>query len=328
MTAMMRNQADWLPQLCPMHVVVSIDGDIQSVGPTLQKLRADRPMIGKRFLDVFETTRPRKAGSLGDLLKTPRGHIKLSFRDPPHTSLKGMIVPLRGRGAIINLGFGLSILDAVDSYNLTGIDFAPTDLAVELLYLVEAKSAAMDATRKLNQRLKLAMAALEEQASTDALTGLKNRRSVDTMLMSLLAAGRPFALMHMDLDFFKVVNDTHGHAAGDYVLKHVSAIMLRETRSCDTCVRMGGDEFVLILDGLIDPRNLSAMADRMIAAIKKPIPFNGKTCNISASAGSVIASSLDDRTADELMTHADMALYAAKRAGRGRHIQFTPDLSA
>lgn len=102
---------------------------------------------------------------------------------PPKTEVKGLLVagPSEGQ-SIVNLSFGISVVDAVSDYSLNSADFAATDLTIEMLYLVEAKSAAMEASRKLNLRLQGAMIAAEEQAFTDTLTGLKNRRAMDHVL--------------------------------------------------------------------------------------------------------------------------------------------------
>ena len=153
-----------LETLCPMFVLVDESGCIRQVGPTLQKLRPDQPMMGKGFLDLFELVRPRMVTTIPALMSTAGGRLHLRFQDEPRTALKGLIAPLPAcGGAVINLSFGISILDAVRDYALTSADFSGTDLAIELLYLVEAKSAAMEASRSLNLRLQGAMLAAEEQ---------------------------------------------------------------------------------------------------------------------------------------------------------------------
>ena len=178
-----------LDVLCPMHAVVDASGHIRHVGPTLQKLRPDAPMAAERFLELFELRRPRNVRTMTDLLASSGMKLHLRFRDAPATSFKGVLMPLpEGEGALFNLSFGISVLDAVRDYELLSCDFAATDLAIEMLYLVEAKSAAMEASRKLNIQLQSAMIAAEEQAYTDTLTGLKNRRAMDHILDRLIAA--------------------------------------------------------------------------------------------------------------------------------------------
>ena len=321
-----------LDVLCPMHMLVSPTGHVLHAGPTLQKLRPDAPMAGQRLLELFELRRPRSVRSMDDLMASSRLKLHLRFRDGPATALKGVLMPLpedpRGAApaAVVNLSFGISILDAVRDYDLSAGDFAATDLTVEMLYLVEAKSAAMAASRKLNLQLQSAKVAAEEQAFTDTLTGLKNRRAMDHVLRRLIAGGRPFALMHVDLDFFKAVNDTMGHAAGDHVLAHVARIMIEQTRSGDTVARVGGDEFVILFDGLVDRKRLDAVAKRLIGEMERPIAIAGRVAQISASAGTVVSRDYDAPEAARMLADADLALYASKRCGRASHTFFADDL--
>lgn len=312
-----------LSVLCPMHVILDGAGRIVSAGPTLAKLRPDRPLEGQSFLDLFDVCRPRAIDTMEALLSCAGTKLHLEFRAVPRTGLKGVMVPLpSGDGAIVNLSFGISVLDAVRDYALTSGDFAATDLTIEMLYLVEAKSAAMEASRSLNTRLQGAMIAAEEQAFTDTLTGLKNRRALTHVMDRCLSGRRAFALMQLDLDFFKAVNDTYGHAAGDHVLQQVARILVAETRDADMVARVGGDEFVLVFDRLQDRARLDAIATRLIAGISAPILFQTHVCQVSASIGSAFYSGSMEAGATELIAQADEALYAAKRAGRGRHFTF------
>lgn len=316
-----------LGRLCPMYVLLDAGGHILRLGSTLGKLRPDLDMPGHRFLEVFELTRPRGTDTMPGLLAAAGGKLHLRFRDAPQTALKGVIVPLPGGdGAIVNLSFGISVLDAVRDYALTSADFSATDLAIELLYLVEAKSAAMEASRSLNLRLQGAMIAAEEQAFTDTLTGLKNRRAMDHVLAQLTAAGVPFALLHLDLDRFKAVNDTFGHAAGDHVLQQAARVMVGEIRADDTVARVGGDEFVLVFHRLGDRARLGAIAGRLIARLERPMSFNGHSCRVSASIGIALSTDAGASDAWSMLHAADLALYAAKRAGRGCARFYDPSL--
>ncbi|KUJ77028.1 diguanylate cyclase [Ruegeria marisrubri] len=303
-----------------MFVLLDEAGRICRVGDTLQKLRPMQDMQGLFFQDLFELLRPHGLTTMSELLASADAKLRLRFRDEPRTALKGVVAPLpRGQGAVVNLSFGISILDAVRDYALTSADFSGTDLAIELLYLVEAKSAAMEASCSLNQRLQGAMLAAEEQAYTDMLTGLGNRRAMDHLLGHLVASGTPFALMHLDLDFFKSVNDRLGHAAGDVVLQHSAHIMREATRGDDIVARIGGDEFVLLVKHLQDRAQLGGMAARLIERLQQPIPFEKEFCQISASIGIALSSQFADPQPNEILRAADEALYAAKRAGRAKH---------
>ena len=124
--------------------------------------------------------------------------------------------------------------------------------------------------------------------------------------------------MHLDLDFFKEVNDTYGHAAGDTVLQRAARVMVAATRERDAVARIGGDEFVLIFPRLVDPDKLAAIAGRLIRGLEEPIAIGDQTCRISASIGIAIRQDSDE-AAEDLLHRADTALYAAKRAGRGRY---------
>ena len=233
--------AGYLDVLCPMHVIVNRSGHIVHAGPTVQKLHSGKPVVGQRFLEMFVLKRPRALSSVEDLRKAAGTKLHLQLSIAPYTALKGILMPgPQEDQLLVNLSFGISIIDAVRDFELTSADFAATDMAIEMLYLVEAKSAAMEASRKLNLRLQGAKIAAEEQAFTDTLTGLKNRRAMDHILARQIEADCKFAIMHIDLDFFKAVNDTKGHAAGDYVLQVVSRIMVEETRETDTVGRVGG----------------------------------------------------------------------------------------
>jgi len=313
--------------LCPMHLRVGFDGRLRHCGPTFRHIRPDVDMERQGFFDLFELVLPRRVRSVADLAAKAPARIKLRFQSPPRTSFKGMVLPVDSQDEVlINLSFGISVVDAVNDYALTGADFAHTDLAVELLYLVEAKSAAMDASRKLNQRLQGARMVAEERAFTDALTELKNRRALDHVLSRLCGTESHFSLMHLDLDKFKAVNDTLGHAVGDLVLKNVAAIMLDETRADDTVARVGGDEFVLVFPGLLDEPTIQSLAERLIRRIEVPLDAEGQKVSVSASAGTVMTHSTHCWDPATLLDAADQALYASKRAGRAQHNFFRGEL--
>lgn len=317
---------EMLDVLCPMHMTLDESGCITSAGPTARKL-CPEGMVGRSLLEVFEIKRPREIKTIDMLCDNMGIKLTLRFRTAPHRQLKGVVMAGPGVGEmIVNLSFGISIIDAVQEYDLTATDFAVTDLTVEMLYLMEAKSAAMEASRQLNQRLQTARVEAEELALTDTLTGLHNRRAIDQALTSLLSMREPFALMHADLDYFKTVNDTLGHAMGDYVLQRVAKIMLEAVRKDDVVGRVGGDEFLILIRGSENQGVLDGIAQRIIERLQVPIYLGDKVCEISGSIGIVLAGNYAKPTADQMLGDADMALYAAKHAGRGRHILFAPEM--
>ncbi len=319
-----------LGRLMPMFLWVAPTGHIRAVGPTLAKL-CGVSLVGLRFLDVFEIRKPEPARSMGGVRRMAGHRLHLVLRKPPHTGLRGLAVPLQdGQGMIVNLSFGIAAAEAVRDHALTNADFAPTDLTVELLYLTEVKAAVMEELAALNTRLQAAQRAAEQQALTDALTGLANRRALDNALGRALDAakrgGKGFALLHLDLDFFKAVNDTLGHAAGDLVLTHVAAVLRGATRKQDTVARVGGDEFVMILPGPVDDAMITRTARRIIAELEMPVVFDGAPCRISGSIGATLSTLYERPDADLMLSNADTALYVSKRRGRAQCTIYVPGL--
>jgi len=316
-----------LDQLMPMHVWIGPTGHILRAGPTLKKLRPGVTIAGQRVTEFLEFRRPRSVQRLGDLLACQGQRISVQFRDAPRVALKGLVVPLpRGQGAILNLSLGISVTEVVRDYGLKSKDFAPSDPTVEMLYLIEAQSAVLQESKRLNVRLQGARIAAEEQAFTDTLTGLKNRRALDHILARLAADKRrkKFGLMNVDLDYFKSVNDTFGHAAGDHVLQQAARIFVQETRAEDIIARTGGDEFVIVLMNCDDLVKLQHIAQRIIDRLEKPILFEGAECRISASIGTTVSSFYKKLQPQTLCGDADLALYQSKNHGRGRATLFHP----
>lgn len=310
-----------LAQVMPMFLTVAPDGRITGAGPTLHKLLPDGALDGQAFLDVFACQRPTGIAMAADLAALPGQRIVVTLLHRSGTVLRGVAVPLQdGQGYLINLSFGIAAAAAVRDFALTGRDFAATDLTVELLYLSEANSAVRQELAALNARLQVAHEAAEERAQTDPLTGLANRRALDRAIARVVrpgGAGRPYVLLHLDLDFFKAVNDTLGHAAGDKVLCHVADVLRSETRSSDFIARVGGDEFVLLVQNAMAVPQVMALGQRIIARLEQPILYGDNECRISGSIGIVMSQDCPPPvTAEALFERADAALYASKRNGR------------
>ena len=312
-----------LDQLMPMHLCVSPLGQIVSAGSTLAKLFPEMSLLAQSLFDLFEVRRPGGISCMADLIAHAGQRLYLALIGCALPAMRGIVVPCaKGQGVLLNLSFGIGVIDAVRHHSLTDADFAPTDLTVELMYLVEAKSAVMDELRNLNLRLQGAKVAAEEQALTDTLTGLRNRRALENELALLARQSTPFCLMHIDLDYFKAVNDTLGHAAGDHVLREVAKVLCAETRAGDTVARVGGDEFVVVLPALADAVILHQIALRIINRLGIPMDFESQPCRIAASIGMTISSQYPTPDIERMFSDADQALYASKRAGRGRSTLF------
>ncbi|MBB4097872.1 putative bifunctional diguanylate cyclase/phosphodiesterase [Sphingomonas kyeonggiensis] len=166
-------------------------------------------------------------------------------------------------------------------------------------------------------------------AMYDPLTGLPNRRRMSTLLDSTIAAfrnqQRPCALMLIDLDRFKAINDSLGHPVGDALLKQVAERLSTIVGNSEQIARMGGDEFQVILPDAHNRVGIFDLANRIIESLSHPYMINGSRCLIGASIG-IAVSPFDASTSDELVRNADLALYAAKGAGRGRARFFSADL--
>lgn len=163
---------------------------------------------------------------------------------------------------------------------------------------------------------------IEHTALHDSLTGLPNRRYLEDYLTRTLANAdrnkHEVGLMHVDLDKFKQVNDTYGHAAGDAVLAAATEIMKNHVRRSDFVARVGGDEFIIVAPEVSDPRGLEALAARLVSEISQPIPWEGHNCQIGASVG-IALSPPSEMSLDRLIHDADVALYEAKNAGRNTY---------
>ena len=167
---------------------------------------------------------------------------------------------------------------------------------------------------------------LAHLANHDALTGIFNRRRFEEELETRLATSTRHqtsgAVLLVDLDQFKPINDIYGHHAGDCVLKGVAEILLRHTRKSDLCARLGGDEFVMLLDHT-GQEGAAVCAARVLASIRAlEIPYEGATLKVGASIG-IATFPADALTREALLSAADVALYQAKRTGRNRIVHAT-----
>jgi diguanylate cyclase (GGDEF)-like protein len=310
-----------LARLMPMYLLLDREERVLSLGPTLARVLGHPDPVGVPFRELFEIRSPGGAASVAEMLDHAGDRFRLVVRSGSRIGLRGLGTRVPdGDQVLVNLSFGIDLIPAVREFALTDADFAATELAMELLYLAEANSAVTRELRGLNLRLEGARLAAEEVAMTDPLTGLRNRRAADLFLERLCSAGAPFGLLHLDLDYFKAVNDTLGHAAGDLVLEEVGHILRDQIRAEDCAARIGGDEFVVIVSGRTDPAILFAIAERIIARVSQPVPFEGAECRVSASVGIVRTVDMVDPDPARILAAADQALYAAKHAGRARAV--------
>jgi diguanylate cyclase (GGDEF)-like protein/PAS domain S-box-containing protein len=182
-----------------------------------------------------------------------------------------------------------------------------------------------------NAELESAKARIEHNALHDSLTGLPNRRYLDDILrrhaQRCALNGRQLALLHIDLDRFKQINDTLGHAAGDAMLIHASEVLKGNIRNDDFVARIGGDEFVVVCTGDGSATFLSTLADRIIGTMRQPVAYQGHECRFGVSVGIAVETGAQVEP-NKLLVNADIALYRAKSRGRNRYEFFTEALQA
>jgi len=214
-------------------------------------------------------------------------------------------------------------------------------LAVVVLLTIALFTTALDArmqarAARLAQSLSAANAELQRIAFFDVLTGVPNRALFEDRLKQAVAraerdaqrggvfGGAKLALLFVDLDGFKPVNDSFGHAAGDIVLRQVADRLRRVVREADTLARLGGDEFVLLVEDVSGVPDAVATAQRVLRALAEPFDVAGRPIALSASLGVVVFP--DHATSDKLLSGADAAMYAAKRAGGATYAVFEPHM--
>jgi diguanylate cyclase (GGDEF)-like protein len=172
---------------------------------------------------------------------------------------------------------------------------------------------------------------LTRQAFEDPLTGLANRAlfrdRLGHALSRLSRSTRSIAVLMLDLDGFKAINDSMGHDAGDEALKEIAARISGAARPGDTVGRLGGDEFTILLEELDDPTFADEVADRILELVRQPLFIQNVNLRVSASIG-IVVSGTHEMTPEELMRDADIAMYRAKAEGRDRRVAFEPAMHA
>ncbi len=214
------------------------------------------------------------------------------------------------------------------------------DVTVERLSRDALERAVADRTQELvsaNRRLeaeiadrKQAETRAQHLADHDPLTGLPNRRLLEDRLMQAIARGdrnqKPTAVMFVDLDRFKAINDTLGHAVGDVLLKEVSERLVKQLRVGDTVCRIGGDEFVVVLPEVTRSSDAAGVAQKIIDTVALPITVEDRELQVSVSIGISVFPD-DGRDAETLIRNADAAMYHAKESGRAGYQFFTEQMN-
>lgn len=204
-----------------------------------------------------------------------------------------------------------------------------TSLHHEVHSVVISELELQERNDEANVQLREANTQLSQQALRDDLTGLANRAAfmdrLETAVSDARRHGSMIGVLYLDIDRFKVVNDSLGHAVGDMVLAEVAKRVSRVIRTRDTLARLGGDEFTILLNGVHGREEAIAIAERVVGAFVAPFAVAGRRFNVSSSVG--IATNLDAADDGEtLLSHADAAQYRAKQGGRNRIEEFDIEL--
>ncbi len=225
------------------------------------------------------------------------------------------------------VALGLASLLVVYAYSRLGLTVAIAlgGLALLARYLAGRY---VDRTLESVRKLRNANEALEHQAFHDVLTNLPNRALfAERMEHAMVRAGDgSVAVLFLDLDNFKNVNDTLGHAAGDALLMAASKRLVQCVRREDTIARLGGDEFTVLLEDLRDPSDAARMAERISDSLAAPFELEGQQVTVSSSIGIALDTDRSHRP-DDLLREADMAMYRAKSGGKARYEIFDPGMA-
>jgi diguanylate cyclase (GGDEF)-like protein len=224
----------------------------------------------------------------------------------------------------VGLAFAAAAWRYVQSGNVTAVLFWLL-LATSALVLVR-QFLSMRTTQKLTDDLRAQRAELAYQASHDALTGLVNRTAFQQRAAAVVAGAGPGGLtgvLVIDLDGFKTVNDTLGHAAGDALLVGVAARLRSAVRAGDTVARLGGDEFVVLLPGLQYAGEVDDVGNRVLQHLTEPVDVGSGALAARASVGATVGAGAACDPLD-LVKQADIALYEAKAAGKGTVRRYVP----
>jgi len=277
-------------------VIVGGDATVKYATPSTAAIFGRTPATGSRFWDlVAPGDRSSVAQEFSKLL--PRSGLAPQTVDQEITRLDGRRVHIQGRCS-----------DLRDDPAVAGFVFTLRDVTEQ---------------HELEEQLK-------HRAFHDALTGLPNRILFQDRIAQQVASsartGLVSAVLFIDVDDFKLVNDTMGHGVGDELLVAVADRLAALTRSSDTAARLGGDEFALLIGNAADAEAAEAAAERVVTAFAEPFALDGGLVSSTVTVG--VATTMDSDNTDDLLRHADLALYAAKAAGKRTWRRYQPVLGA
>lgn len=277
--------------------VIDADGLVRYHSPAAQRVFGDDPeaLMGTRWIDILhEEDQPQAHALLTELIANSSSTAVGEWRRRAH-----------------------------------GTWHYVETLATNLLHDPSVQGIVLN-SRDISER-KALEAQLTHQAFHDSLTSLANRAlfhdRVDHALARSRRTGHPVAVLFLDLDNFKTVNDSLGHSAGDQLLVAIAGRVSASVRAGDSVARLGGDEFAILLEDVAEEAEAVEVAQRIDLALKAPFHLEGKDVFVTASTG-IALSTAGGTHADEVLRNADVAMYTAKERGKGRHVKFEPDMHA
>jgi diguanylate cyclase (GGDEF)-like protein len=299
-----------------------------------QESRADKLLqefenSGKGWF--WETSREGTLTYSSDSVARTLGREPADLLDRPFTDLTSTDTEGGAATSERTLGFYLSshvafqdLIVRAKTKNETWWSISGRPVHNELGHFFGFRGFASDLTKTRQSEVEL-----DRLARQDALTGLANRqalrRALDDALVGAVRRKHRCSIFLLDLDRFKAVNDTLGHPAGDTLLRLVALRLTDAVGDKGQVGRLGGDEFQVVLPSLSSQAELSELAQAIIDSVSRPYTINGTAVSIGTSVG-IVTSDYDDRTSDDLIRDADLALYAAKSAGKGCFRFFAPDM--
>jgi diguanylate cyclase (GGDEF)-like protein len=340
MASRLGRQFTTLKTLAEIDRLILSTGDVEQVFQSaLAEMQAVLPCGAAAVLTIDE-----ESANIGHLyfMAHGGGPDVTEVKRVPTTETDRALLARSGRTHAIKAS-DVPVLEAFAAADLEHVQVFPVSTNREFsgaLLLGFAQFSALRASdaqigRDFADRLAVAMSVSERearlftQAHFDTLTGLPNRQLCRDRLHQALAQARrneqDLALLFLDLDGFKTINDSLGHSAGDLLLRDVASRLLACVRDTDTVSRLGGDEFVVVLPQVLGVTEVEAVAKKVMSALRRPISINGKDVFVTVSIG-VAKYPEDGDTVESLLRKADAAMYDAKSAGRSRYVFFTNEI--
>lgn len=316
-------KGDLLDQALRFHFQLDSEGRVTRAGPSLRLLIPH--VVGARLVDLIDRDLLDIDTDATDIDVPSNQLMRLPF-EKPFFRLRGELLPV-GNGE----RFFAGSLDPDDVLRLNELglvenDFPAGDLAIDFSMLRWSRDSQVKETREVLSRLRQSTAMseiLKTQARTDSLTGIANRLKFFEDLNEAMARAEPIAVLMIDVDRFKSVNDLHGHSAGDAVLIAVANHLVAETGSNGLVARIGGDEFGVLITSTPEAVDSDRLCEQLVGLNGSTLDIDGKRIGISLSAGRAVW--VDEIDSGELMRHADIAMYAGRKLGYGQVSTFDPE---